>query len=59
MSGFPLSENPFPDGLGPDTPEAASWRCFLDEKVDLVERVRGLPRLEAMHEAYKIVLIEC
>jgi hypothetical protein len=58
MSGFPFSENPFPDGFGAETPEAASWRCLLEEKADLVERVRGLPRIEAMREAYKIVLAE-
>jgi hypothetical protein len=58
MPGFAIGENPFPDGFGAETPEAASWRCFLEEKVDLVERVRGLPRLEAMREAHKIVLME-
>jgi hypothetical protein len=58
MSDFTLREDPSPDGFGAETPEAASWRCFLEEKADLVERVRGLPRLEAMREAYKIVLVE-
>jgi hypothetical protein len=58
MSGFPFSENPFPDGFGAETPEAASWRCLLEEKTDRVERVRGLSRLEAVREAYKIVLAD-
>jgi hypothetical protein len=58
MSGVPLSENRFPDGFGAETPEAVSWRCLLEEKADLVERVRGLARIEAMREAYKIVLAE-
>jgi hypothetical protein len=48
----------FPDGLGAETPEAASWLCFFEEKAELVERVRGLPRLEAERVAYKIVLVE-
>jgi hypothetical protein len=58
MSDFPLNESLFSDGFGAETPEAASWRCFFEEKTDLVERVRGLPRLEAERAAYKILLVE-
>jgi hypothetical protein len=58
MPGLPVRENSFPDGVGTETPEAASWRCLLEEKTDLVERVRGLPRIEAVREAYNIVLAE-
>ena len=58
MSYFPLNESLFPDGFGAETPEAASWRCFFEEKTDLVERVRGVPRPEAEREAFDIVLVE-
>src|SRR6478609_8683749 len=58
MLSFPLSQNPFPDGLSAETPEAASWRCFFEEKTDLVERVRGLPRPEAERAAFDIILVE-
>ena len=58
MSDFPLNESLFPDGLSAETPEAASWRCFFEEKTDLVERVRGLPRPEAERAAFDIVLVE-
>jgi hypothetical protein len=58
MSDFPLSESLFPDGFGSETPEAASWRCFLEEKTDLVERVRRLPRPEAERAAFDIILVE-
>jgi hypothetical protein len=53
-----IIQNLFPDGLSAETPEAASWRCFFEEKTDLVERVRGLPRPKAKREAYKIVLVQ-
>ena len=58
MSVFQIIQNLFPDGFGAETPEAASWLCFFEEKVELVERVRGLPRLEAERVAYEIVLVE-
>ena len=47
----------FPDGFRADTPEAASWRCFFEQRVDLVEAVRGLSRAEAERAAYEQVLI--
>ena len=58
MSDLPAIQNLFPDGLGAGTPEAASWLCFFEEKVEVVERVRGLPRLEAERVAFEIVLVE-
>jgi hypothetical protein len=58
MSDFPLNESLFPDGFGAETPEAASWRCFFEEKTDLVERVRRLPRPEAERAAFDIILVE-
>ena len=58
MSDFPLNESLFPDGFGAETPEAASWRCFFEEKTDLAERVRGLPRLDAERAAFDIILVE-
>jgi hypothetical protein len=58
MSDFPLNESLFPDGFGAETPEAASWRCFFEEKTDLAERVRRLPRLEAERAAFDIILVE-
>jgi hypothetical protein len=58
MSDFPLNESLFPDGFGAETPEAASWRCFFEEKTDLAERVRGLPRPEAERAAFDIILVE-
>jgi hypothetical protein len=58
MTGLPLIERLVPEGFGSETPEAASWRCFFEEKMDLVERVRGLPRPEAEREGYKIVLVQ-
>jgi hypothetical protein len=53
-----IIQNLFPDGVSPETPEAASWRSFFEEKADLVERVRGLPRPEAERAAFDIVLVE-
>jgi hypothetical protein len=58
MSDFPLNESLFPDGFGAETPEAASWRCFFEEKTDLAERVRGLPRLDAERAVFDIILVE-
>jgi hypothetical protein len=58
MSDFPLNESLFPDGFRAETPEAASWRCFFEEKTDLAERVRGLTRPEAERAAFDIVLVE-
>ena len=58
MSVFQITQNLFPDGFGAETPEAASWLCFFEEKVELVEKLRGLPRLEAERVAYEIVLVE-
>jgi hypothetical protein len=58
MFEFLIIQNPFPDGLGAETPEAASWRCFFEEKVEVVERVRDLPRPEAERVAFQIVLVE-
>jgi hypothetical protein len=58
MSDLLVIKNLFPDGLGAETPEAASWRCFFEEKRDLVERVRGLSRPEAERVAFQIVLVE-
>jgi hypothetical protein len=47
----------FPDGLSSETPEAASWRCFFEQRVDLVQTVRGLSRAEAERAAYDQLLI--
>jgi hypothetical protein len=58
MSSLSLNQNLFPDGFGAETPEATSWRCFFQEKTELVERVRGLPRPEAERAAFDIVLAE-
>jgi hypothetical protein len=57
MSYLLTIQNLFPDGLRADTPEAASWRCFFEQRVDLVEAVRGLSRAEAERAAYEQVLI--
>ena len=58
MSVFQIIQSLFPDGFGAETPEAASWECFFEEKIELVERVRGLPRLEAQRVAFRVVLVE-
>jgi hypothetical protein len=58
MSVFQIIQNQFPDGFGAETPEAASLRCLFEEKADLVERVRGLPRPEAERAAFDIILVE-
>jgi hypothetical protein len=47
----------FPDGLRAETPDAASWRCFFEQRVDLIRAVRGLSRAEAERAAYEQVLI--
>jgi hypothetical protein len=57
MSSLLTIQSLFPDGLQADTPEAASWRCFFEQRADLVETVRGLPRAEAERAAYEQVLI--
>jgi hypothetical protein len=57
MSYFLRIDSLFPGGLSSETPEAASWRCFFEQRVDLVQTVRGLSRAEAECAAYDQVLI--
>jgi hypothetical protein len=57
MSSLLTIQSLFPDGLRADTPEAASWRCFFEQRADLLETVRGLARAEAERAAYEQVLI--
>jgi hypothetical protein len=57
MFNLPIIQSLFPSGLRAETPEAASWRCFFEERVDLATTVRGLSRSEAEHAGYAHVLI--
>jgi hypothetical protein len=38
--------------------ERGSWRCLFEEKIDLVERLRGLSRPDAKRAGFDIVLTE-
>ena len=57
MSSLLTIQSLFPDGLRADTPEAASWRCFFEQRVDLIRTVRGLSRAEAECAGYEQLLI--